>query len=190
MLEHVPASIGHALQGRRAGMEKLATHREAASVPASITVSSPAFQDGGVIPARYTADGPGVSPPLAWSGVPEGAAGLLLLVQDADSPSADPLVHAIVVDLPTRDGSLTEGELPSPAGDGTGHEMGRNSFLRRQWLRPDPPTGHGPHVYAFQLFALSRDAAEASGKRSTLELIRDFAIAKGVLTGTYERPDR
>jgi phosphatidylethanolamine-binding protein (PEBP) family uncharacterized protein len=45
-----------------------------------LTLSSPAFSDGGAIPERYTRDGQNVSPPLKWSGVPGGAKSLILVV--------------------------------------------------------------------------------------------------------------
>ena len=34
-------------------------------------IMSSAFQEGGMIPAKYTCDGQDVSPPLSWNGVPD-----------------------------------------------------------------------------------------------------------------------
>ena len=46
------------------------------NAPDVMTVSSPAFREGRPIPARFTCDGDGQSPPLDWHGVPaEAAAG-------------------------------------------------------------------------------------------------------------------
>ncbi len=64
----------------------------------TIEVASLAFADHAPIPARYTADGDGLSPPLAWRALPPEASAVVLLVEDADSPTPNPLVHAIVVD--------------------------------------------------------------------------------------------
>src|SRR5205085_8174753 len=89
-----------------------------------------------------------------WQGVPPEAASLVLIVEDADAPTSEPLVHAIVVDLPPGDGKLPEGELKSSGHEGGQVHEGRNSYLRAGWLPPDPPPGHGEHRYAFQLFAL------------------------------------
>jgi phosphatidylethanolamine-binding protein (PEBP) family uncharacterized protein len=67
--------LGHALRGQRAGLDKIAFQAvDLRAGMASITVSSLAFVDHAPLPARYTADGAGVSPPLQWRGVPAGAA--------------------------------------------------------------------------------------------------------------------
>ncbi|MEO5883284.1 MAG: YbhB/YbcL family Raf kinase inhibitor-like protein [Caldimonas sp.] len=192
MLEKLPDMVGHALRGQRAGLEKTAFQAvDLRGGMAAITVGSLAFADHAPIPERYTADGEGVSPPLQWTGVPEGAAAVLLIVEDADSPTPQPLVHAIVVELPGGDGALQESALPSPDHDGAGFRLGRNSYLQASWMPPDPPPGHGVHRYAFQVFALEAGARfEAEpGREAVLGAIRDHGLASGCLIGTYERPD-
>lgn len=185
MLEKVPGSVGRALSRVRAGSTKLAIYDEAfAAVPESIEVSSLSFADGQAIPERYTADGPGMSPALAWR-LPGDAAALVLIVEDADSPSFEPLVHAIAWNI---DPDLTG----LPAGVLSGEpsmETGRNSYLRTDWLPCDPPTGHGPHRYAFQIFSLDRplDFDGPPGRSALLAAMKDHVLAKGVLIGTYER---
>ena len=49
-------------------------------------MSSSAFAHNGDIPASYTCDGEDLSPPLAWSDVPEGTLSLTLIVDDPDAP--------------------------------------------------------------------------------------------------------
>src|SRR5438067_11151017 len=110
MLEKLPEVVGHALRDRRAGLDKLVFNRCGLRAGhGTLQVSSLAFADHAEIPARYTADGEGVSPPLQWSGIPSGAASLVLVVEDADAPTSEPLVHAILVDIPPEDGSMQEG---------------------------------------------------------------------------------
>ena len=116
MLEKLPDALGHALRGQRAGLDKTAFQAvDLRAGMASITVTSLAFVDHAPIPALYTADGAGVSPPLQWLGAPTNAGSLALIVEDADAPTPQPLVHAIVVDLVVGDGSgaLAEGALSS-----------------------------------------------------------------------------
>ena len=192
MLEKLPDLVGHALRGQRAGLEKTAYQAvDLRGGMAAITVASLAFADHAPIPERYTADGEGVSPPLQWTGVPEAAASVLLIVEDADAPTPQPWVHAIVVALAAGDGALQEGALPSRDNDGAGLRLGRNSYLQARWLPPDPPPGHGVHRYAFQVFALDAGASFEGepGREAVLEAIRDHGLASGCLIGTYERPD-
>lgn len=189
MLEHVPHWLGSALKGVRAGADKLAIAQAALGVFDAIEVRSPAFANGGRIPDRFTADGEGVSPPLFWTGVPEGTESIVLIVEDPDAPTPAPLVHAVVWGLPGSDGQLAEGAIVADgAGDANG-DVGRNSYFREGWLPPDPPTGHGDHRYAFQLFALGRggEPGETPGRGDVLQAMSGRVLAAGLLTGTYSR---
>ena len=192
MLEKLPDAIGHALHDVRAGLDKIVFNTLGLRAGmATIEVSSLAFADHAPMPERYTADGEGVSPPLAWRLLPPEASTVVLLVEDADSPTPNPLVHAIVVDLPTREGTLAEAAMPSAEQQGAGLHMGRNSYLQGAWLPPDPPPGHGVHRYAFQVFALRDGQAfsETPGRDELIDRLRERAIASGLLIGTFERPD-
>jgi Raf kinase inhibitor-like YbhB/YbcL family protein len=192
VLEKLPDALGHALRSQRAGLDKIAFHAvDLRAGMASITVSSLAFVDHAPIPARYTADGAGVSPPLQWQGVPAGTGSVALIVEDADAPTPHPLVHAIVVDIEPADGALAEGALPSGDHEGAGLHVGRNSYLQAAWLAPDPPPGHGVHRYAFQVFALEDGAAfdGTPGRDALLAAVKEHGLASGCLIGTYERPD-
>lgn len=195
MLENLPDVVGHALRNQRAGLDEIAFNKSGLRTGiAAITVSSLAFADHAPIPARYTADAPegeGASPPLQWRGVPAGTASLVLIVEDADSPTPRPLVHGIVVDLPPEDSALPEGALKSPGHEGRHVHEGRNSYLSAGWLPPDPPPGHGPHRYAFQLFALGpgKPFTGTPGRDAVMDAVHERALASGCLIGTYERPD-
>jgi len=192
MLEKLPDSLGHALRHQRAGLDKTLYQRlPLRGGHGAIDVRSLAFVDHAPIPTRYTADGEGASPPLQWTGVPSAARSMVLVVEDADAPMPMPLVHAIVLNLPASDGALSEGEMSAVRGAEGRVEMGRNSFLGAGWLPPDPPPGHGPHRYAFQLFALGDGPPFDGhpGRDTVAEALAERAIASGCLVGTYERHD-
>src|SRR6185369_5695646 len=98
MLQNLPDFVGHALRDQRAGLDKTVYQRvPLRSGMASIRVTSLAFVDHGPIPVMYTADGEGISPPLQWSGLPPSTRSVVVIVEDADSPTPQPLVHAIAV---------------------------------------------------------------------------------------------
>jgi Raf kinase inhibitor-like YbhB/YbcL family protein len=184
--------IGTALRPIRPGARGLASYRPGlVHAPGVIVVDSPAFGHGGDIPARFTADGLGLWPPLRWTGAPPDAESLVLLVEDADVPFFRPLTHAILHSIPPDATELPEGAIPrrmrEPNADGSA--AGRNGFGAAGWLPPSPVPGHGPHRYAFQLFALSGRPAFAwpPSRGRLLRVIAPMVIAKGALIGRCER---
>lgn len=193
MLEHIPAWLGHAMQGMRAGTDKLAIARpELGGRFDALDLSSPGFGNGARLPVRFTADDAGVSPPLVWGSPPPGTARLALIVEDADAPSPQPLVHAVVWGLAAEAGTLAEGAIAADGEGAAGSDVGRNSFLREGWLPPDPPTGHGEHRYAFQLFALDAGASDPGttpGRGAVIQAMTGHVLAAGLLIGTYSRQE-
>jgi phosphatidylethanolamine-binding protein (PEBP) family uncharacterized protein len=96
-----------------------------------------------------------------------------------------------VVNLDPRGSSIAEGALDSPEHQGVGLATGLNSFLGHAWLPPDPPPGHGPHRYVFQVFALGGAPLEkAPGREELFSAISERGIAAGRLIATYERAQR
>jgi Raf kinase inhibitor-like YbhB/YbcL family protein len=193
MLEKLPDSIGEALRRQRAGLARVVFYRLSNPFDLSpITVRSSAFNAEMPIPIKYTADGSSLSPPLEWSSAPEEARSIVVIVEDADSPTPQPLVHAIIVNLEAEDTHIPEGALNSPDHQGVGLQAGRNSYLMQTWLPPDPPPGHGTHRYVFQVFALrgGTDFSATPGRHEVIDAIADRAVAGGYLIGTYERAQR
>jgi Raf kinase inhibitor-like YbhB/YbcL family protein len=179
MLQNLPAGLGRALRTARPGLENILFYDpELNAEVGTLEVSSSEFQNFAEIPIRFTEDGEKISPPIQWGSVPQETQSLILVIEDADSPTPAPLVHAIVWNLSPSAGRLEAGALRSCVGEGQGLAMGKNSFMSARYLAPDPPPGHGPHRYAFQLFALdSRPDLGSNPGRS----------AKGLMIGTFER---
>lgn len=187
MLEKIPGAVGEALKGLRSGLEKTIWCEEGVQAPETLGLESPAFSDGGALPAEHTEDGDKSSPPLAYKNVPQGAASVVLVVEDADSPTPAPIVHLLAYDLPAGDRTFAPGVFTGGTGEAPG--LGYNSFRKLGWLPPDPPTGHGPHRYVFQAYALSR-APGLSGeveKKQVVAALKDNVLARGRLIATYER---
>ena len=158
-----------------------------------LALTSTAFVAGGSIPARHTCDGEDVSPPLAWSGAPEGTRSFALLVDDPDAP--DPKapkrvwVHWVLYDIPATVASLAEG-ASGRALPGGAHE-GRHDGGGTGYAGPCPPIGR--HRYFHRLFALDATLPDLGGKagRAALERAMDgHVLATAVLMGTYERRAR
>jgi Raf kinase inhibitor-like YbhB/YbcL family protein len=150
-----------------------------------LQVTSSAFENGKPIPARYTCDGEDISPPLKWSGLPQGAKSIALIADDPDAPMGT-WVHWVLWNLPPI-AELQEA-VPTTASLPSGAKQGISDFKRPGYGGPCPPRG-GPHRYYFKLYAL--DAAldlPAGAKKSDLEkAMRGHILAEGQLMGTYKR---
>lgn len=185
--------VGALLKSRRAGEAKLAWNLPNLTGPQTLALTSGAFGDGEAIPADHAgkrAGGRNLSPQLAWSAPPEGTTELLLVIEDADAPTPWPFVHCVAVIEPTVR-ELPTGALAAEE-TAPGVRMLR-SGIGRGYLGPEPIKGHGPHHYTFQLFALAAPAARAwpradqAKPRSLLSAVSGPVLAKGRLTGVYER---
>jgi Raf kinase inhibitor-like YbhB/YbcL family protein len=147
-----------------------------------LTVSSPAFMNGGAIPPKYTCDGEGTSPPLAWSNLPPATRTVAILVDDPDAPRGT-FVHWVVVGVPSGTTAIGEGAVPA------GAEQGKNGSGQRGWAPPCPPSG--THRYQFKVFALDGPLTLAQPTETDLvRAMRGHVLAQGVLVGTYQRVRR
>lgn len=154
-----------------------------------LEITSPAFAAMGEIPSRHTCEGEDVSPELRWSGVPEGARSLVLVVDDPDAP--DPAaprmtwVHWVLYDLaPDAKGlpaAVKSAELPA------GARQGLNDWKRTGYGGPCPPIGR--HRYFHKLYALDAVLGDL-GEPTKAELeaaMQGRVLARAELVGTYQK---
>ena len=87
LLHNAKRMIGKAMSPIHAGDDKLLINKCCEGSARKIDIHSDAFDDGGVIPIKYSGEGQNVSPPLKWSGVPAEAKELVLICEDPDAPS-------------------------------------------------------------------------------------------------------
>ena len=157
----------------------------------ALKITSPAFDDGGIMPARFTCEGQDFSPPLAWSGVPGGTQSLVLIIDDPDAP--DPKaprmtwVHWLLYDLPPSSTGLPEGA--SPDGLPSGTKGGRNDFKRTDYGGPCPPIGR--HRYFHKLYALDTKLGGLSNptKADVEAAMQGHVLAQAQMIGTYRKGD-
>ncbi|WP_084531820.1 YbhB/YbcL family Raf kinase inhibitor-like protein [Nocardia miyunensis] len=186
--------IGRLARPVRAGVSKIVWNTPAARrAPQTIALSSDAFGEGGAMPRRFAGHGVGenISPPLRWSGVPADAAELVLVIEDPDVPLPRPIVHGLFTGISARTSEIATGALNLDTATTTGDPIrsGVAAFDRRGYAGPRPIPGHGPHRYVFQLFALDRPSGlgENSTRTDAVAALDGHVIARGMLTGTYER---
>lgn len=186
------AVLGTLLRNRRAGQEGLAWHRPNLAGPTTLVLTSPDFGHETSIPTVHAGKrlgGSDLSPALAWTAVPDSTACLLLVVEDPDAPTRTPVAHAVALVEPTLTG-LDRGALAArtPA---DGVRLLR-STVGRGYRGPGPIKGHGPHRYAFQLFALAEPitgiAPLDSARPRDVLAAAGAVLARARLDGFYENP--
>ncbi|MCG6923965.1 MAG: YbhB/YbcL family Raf kinase inhibitor-like protein [Acidobacteria bacterium] len=154
-----------------------------------LALTSPAFAPGGEIPTLFTCEGSDVSPPLVWTGVPDGTKGLVLIVDDPDAP--DPAapkmtwVHWVLYGIPPDARSLPEGVASGALPAGT--REGLNDWKRTGYGGPCPPIGR--HRYFHKLYALDTELPDlgAPTKAAVEAAIKGHVLAEAELMGTYEK---
>jgi Raf kinase inhibitor-like YbhB/YbcL family protein len=178
--------LGWLLRGVRAGAHRSPLAGMAFEAPERITVTSPAFGDGGPMPPSSAGKGVGdnTSPPLRWDGVPPETRQLVLVMDDVDVPLPRPLLHTVAVLEPTLDG-LAAGSLRPGA---AGMRFVRADLGHLGYAGPRPIPGHGPHRYRFHVFATDEPIPDSvTTAKALLAAMSCHVLARGTLTGTYER---
>ncbi len=153
----------------------------------TLMLTSPAFADHTTLPTRFTCNGAGISPPLAWHGAPHTTRGYALILTDPDAP--DPrhppthtFVHWVVAYLPAGTHALATAQSTSPPATS---RTGRNSTGRLGYTPPCPPAGR--HRYIFTLYALdtaTRLVPVGANRAEVLAAIAPHVTARAQLIGT------
>jgi Raf kinase inhibitor-like YbhB/YbcL family protein len=148
-------------------------------------LKSSAFEDGGMIPQKYTCEGDNVSPPLSWGGVPGKTKSLALICDDPDAATGT-YVHWVLWNLPPDTLSLPEGAPPEDILANV--QQGVENWPPAGYFGPCPPPGK-LHRYFFRLYAL--DATfdlPVDAEKDTLEKsMEGHILAKVQLMGSYKR---
>ena len=156
----------------------------AAHAQEELTVTSPAFEDGGMIPARHSRRGGNVSPALDWSGAPQGVQSYALICLDPDAPGGN-WVHWVIYNIPGDATGLAEGVMKvEELADGS--VQGWNSWDLVGWDGPQPPSG--VHRYRFMLYALDDMlylGGEEPDRRDLEREMEGHVLAQGRLTGKF-----
>ena len=142
-----------------------------------LIVTSPAFENNGFIPSKYTCDGDNINPVLLIEGAPEATQSLALIVDDPDAPMRT-WDHWIVWNIPPTE-KIEENRVPGTEG--------LNSSRRHSYGGPCPP--FGTHRYFFKVYALdTRLAIEPNSKKKDVEkAMEGHILAKGEIVGLYKR---
>jgi Raf kinase inhibitor-like YbhB/YbcL family protein len=159
-----------------------------------MTLSSPAWPDGGSIPAKYTQAAGEVSPPLSWGNVPDGVQSFVLIAHDVDAPigpGTDDILHWMLWNIPATTTSLAENVPPgAQLADGMRQISATGPFYRG----PGAPAAGPAHHYVFEIFALDEPidvpavgASPPQTRAAVLAAMAGHVKGKGVYVGLFKR---
>lgn len=151
-----------------------------------LRIFSSSFDDGEIIPDKFTCNGENVSPEISWEGLPEGVKSLVLICDDPDAPSGD-FVHWIIFNMPPELNGLPEA-IEAKDIINIGALQGITSYGRRGYNGPCPPPGSSHH-YHFKLYALDEmlETEVAVDKNDLLGKMENHILAKGEIVGLFRR---
>jgi Raf kinase inhibitor-like YbhB/YbcL family protein len=169
----------------------------AASQPSptpTFTVSSPAFQDGGLLPKKYASvavgdrqcGGQNVSPPLGWTNVPEGTRSLAIVAFDSDgNKGLAGNIHWVAYDIPT-----TMKEAPEGAGmkEPTDFIGGLNGRKQKTYFGPCASATEQAHHYLFTVFATDLSPGQLGpdlNRDQLLSKLQGHVLASGSIVGRF-----
>lgn len=152
-----------------------------------LAVSTPAFPDGGSIPARYTVEGADVSPRIVVESVPADTETLAVVVDD---PDAGEFVHWLLWNVPADVTAVPEGVPNSETvASLDGARQGTNGFGELGYRGPAPPEGDGPHTYRFTVSALDTtlSVSPGAGRETLRSALAPARLARDRFTGEFDR---
>jgi Raf kinase inhibitor-like YbhB/YbcL family protein len=159
-------------------------------------MTSTAWEDGGVIPDKYTqaAGATAPSPELKWSQVPMGTQSFVLLMHDPEpvlqKGSKMDITHWLVWNIPGTSTGLPEAVMAGELPDGT-----RQVSLRSNgYMGPGAPAGPYHH-YTFELYALDtkldiampQPAQAADTRNAIVNAMDGHVLGKAVLVARFHR---
>jgi Raf kinase inhibitor-like YbhB/YbcL family protein len=151
------------------------------SAEQKINLEIPNLRAGEALPKRYTAEGKGLSPPLAWTFAPTATLGFVLIMEDLDEAR----VQWILYEIPGKAVSLPEGipdrEVLTHPTRLSGTIQGIPGSARKSPGYVPPVTGHR---CGFTIYALDAHLGLLPGldRASLMTLIQGHIIGKGELT--------
>lgn len=157
-----------------------------------LTVTSPAFTAGGLIPAVYSEYEQRANPALAWTAGPAGTQSYVLIMEDPDAATPKPVVHWVAWNIPVSSPGLREGlQKQDLLTDPPGLRQGVNSLGSIGYRGPRPPAGDPPHRYHVQVFAIDQVLqmpVSGADRDQVLAAIQGHVLARGDLIGLFTRP--
>ena len=155
-----------------------------AKADAKLTVTTPAWQNGGDIPYENTQYRGNTFPGLAWTAGPRGTMSYVVIMQDTGAiVRGAPILHWTLYNIPTSVTKLDTGMAAT--GNPPGSSYGPNIRASAQpYMGPRTPAGP-KHPYHLQVFALDTTipADPAITYDGLTGAMKDHILASGEVVG-------
>jgi Raf kinase inhibitor-like YbhB/YbcL family protein len=151
--------------------------------PVIMTVSTEAFEDGGIIPLKYTSHGDNIQPNFTISGAPATAVSFAVIFHDmevARGGNPEDVLHWLAWNIPSA--TIPEGSLPD------GSVQGANVRGTNVYMGPGAVNPKYNH-YVFEFFALNQnlDLPATASRDDLLAAIAGKIVGKAVYVGRFSR---
>jgi Raf kinase inhibitor-like YbhB/YbcL family protein len=164
----------------------------AAPAGPGLTLTTTAFEDGSIVPSKYTQSDPNpVSPKLQWSNVPAGTVSFVLILHDPDAAlqkKTEDVLHWMAFNIPGAAREMPE-NVPTNAQLPDGTIQAKNRRGNVGYMGPGAGAAGPYHHYTFELFAL--DTKLSLGPDATrpdvMQAMDGHILAKAVLMGRFHR---
>ena len=148
----------------------------------NMQVTSNAFDDGGIIPIRFTSHGDNVQPDFTITGAPENTASFAIIFHDIEvaiGGGIGDVTHWVAFNITSAD--ISEGSLPA------GSVSGNNIRQQPGYMGPGAPFPDRYHHYVFEFYALSDtlDLPEGASREQVVEAMTGKVVAKAAYVGRY-----
>jgi Raf kinase inhibitor-like YbhB/YbcL family protein len=152
---------------------------------APLLIESSAFQDGGIVPDKYTFRGGNVQPDFKFSNAPDTTQSYAIIFHDLDvaiGGTTDDVLHWAVWNIPGTTKQIAEGKLPE------GSVTGKNITGQNTYMGPGAPPGPRYHHYVFEVYALNAklDLPSTAGRAELLEAMKGKTVAKAAYVGRFK----
>jgi len=148
----------------------------------NMQVTTNAFEDGGIIPIKYTSHGDNIQPNFTITGAPEVTTNFAIIFHDIDvafGGNTGDVTHWLAWNITST--IIPEGNLPA------GSVQGNNIRGQANYMGPGAPMRDRFHHYVFEFYALSDnlELAEGSTREQLLEAMAGKVVAKAAYVGRY-----
>jgi Raf kinase inhibitor-like YbhB/YbcL family protein len=157
-----------------------------------LTLTTTAFEDGGIIPNSYTQQDPKPrSPKLTWTNVPAGTVSFALILHDPDTApmrSSEDILHWMAFNIPAEARELPEG-MPDAATLPDGTIQAKSRRGTPGFMGPGAGAAGPYHHYTFELYALDTklNLTPDATRAEVIKAMDGHVLGKGVVFGRFHR---